>query len=109
MAVQQTESYRNAITICNALLLRIVDPETGDKDCSLLTRAWVEIEVFRREMRGIPRLSTHSVEDLTKARSSLAKRISQSNAPTGYEEIPDAPTEPTQAKTDDPPQAIDQT
>jgi hypothetical protein len=105
MAVQQTESYRNAITICNSLLLRIINPDTGDKDCSLLTRAWVEIEVFRREMRGIPRLSTHSVEDLAKARSSLAKRLSHSNAPNGYEEIPEAPTAQPDAPT--PPPAIE--
>ena len=106
MAVQQTESYRNAITICNALLLRIINPDTGDKDCSLLTRAWVEVEVFRREMRGIPRLSTHSVQDLAMARSSLAKRLSRSTPPTTPFTELDAPesqpaaTEPPPASTE---------
>jgi hypothetical protein len=100
MAVQQTESYRNCITVCNALMQRIINPDTNDKDCSLLARVWVEVEVFRREMRGIPRLSTHSVEDLAKARSSLAKRLSHSNPPeTPYTELDASNEQPAAPET----------
>ena len=70
-----TQPYRNATAIGNSLLARIVDKETGDKDCSLLARVWIEVESFKREMRGIPRLSVHTMRELLAAKRANAKTI----------------------------------
>ena len=56
-----------------------------------MSRVWLEIEAFKREMRGIPRLSSHSVEELQRARALLAKRLDPSTRTSSFTEIePDA-------------------
>ena len=70
-----SQPYRNACSIANSLLLRIVNPDTSDKDASLLARVWVEVEGFKRQMRGIPMLAAHSLKELAAARSDMARQI----------------------------------
>lgn len=82
MQTPYSAPYRDANIIQKSLFQRIISSDVQDKDKGLLARVWVEIEAFKREMRGIPRLSSHSLQDLAMARSSLAKRLSRSTPPT---------------------------
>ena len=99
MQTPYSSPYRDANIIQKSLFSRIVSTSIKDKDKGLLARVWLEVEVFKREMRGIPRLSTHSVEDLAKARSSLAKRLSHATPTSPYTEIEDAPEAKPDAST----------
>ena len=92
MQTPYSSPYRDLNIIQKSLFKRIVDPETGDKDASLLARVWVEVEAFKREMRGIPRLLGHTLEEVAKGRIATAKRLSPSNALPPYDELDDAPT-----------------
>lgn len=66
------------------------DVEEGGIALAQLARAWIEAEHLKREMRGLPRLSTHSLRELTEAKRAAMKSIT-TNA-TAYEEIHDEPT-----------------
>lgn len=95
MQTPYSAPYRDANIIQKSLFQRIISSDIQDKDKGLLARVWVEIEAFKREMRGIPRLSSHSLQDLAMARSSLAKRLTTRGA------IDEAPDAPAQAKPAD--------
>ena len=109
MQTPYSAPYRDANIIQKSLFQRIISSDVQDKDKGLLARVWVEIEAFKREMRGIPRLSSHSLQDLAMARSSLAKRLSRSTPPTTPFTELDAteatPAGETPPQTDVPPQA----
>ena len=92
MSVNMTQPYRNAILIGNALIQRIINPDSDGREVALLTREWRELESMKREWRGVPRLSTHKLEEVAKGRIATAKRLSPSNALPPYDELDDAPT-----------------
>jgi hypothetical protein len=46
------------------MLDRARAPETDAKAVSLLGRVWIEMERMKREMRGIPPLSGHKLNEL---------------------------------------------
>ena len=109
MVYNHTQPYRDLHSACKVLLARIQSPDVSDRYLPGLVRELRETEAFKREFRGIPRLSMHSLEDFAKGRLATAKRLSRSNPPeTPYTEL-DAteakPAEETPAQTDVPPQA----
>ena len=67
-----TVPYRNATKIANhvmMLILRSVD----EKGCAMLVREWVALEFAKREWRGAPRLSTHSIKEASQRRTRLRR------------------------------------
>ena len=94
MQTPYSSPYRDANIIQKSLFSRIVSDTIQDKDKGLLSRVWLEIEAFKREMRGIPRLSAHSVKEIAEARQYLARKITTRGA------IDEAPDAPAQAKPD---------
>ncbi len=82
MAVWTTEPYRNLCIIGKVLMERIQRPDVLDEDLPLLVREMREVEAFKREIRGIPRLLGHKLDELANARLATAKRLSRSTPPT---------------------------
>ena len=97
MAVWTTEPYRNLCIIGKVLMERIQRPDVLDEDLPLLVREMREVEAFKREIRGIPRLLGHKLDEIMAARMASAKRITTRGA---IDEAPDAPDAPAQAKPD---------
>lgn len=91
------QPYRDAVAIQKSLYSRITDRETGDKDCSLLARVWIEIEAFKREMRGVPRLLGHSLKEIDEYKRMMAKQLPHDaeGAATSYVELAEEPTPST--------------
>ena len=94
MAVWTTEPYRNLCIVCKVLMQRIQDTEVQNADLPPLVRELREVEAFKREMRGIPRLLGHKLDEIMTARMASAKRITTRGA------IDEAPDAPAQAKPD---------
>ena len=90
--------YRNATAIGNKLLQLIVKCVEPSKEAALLTRAWIDIEAFKREMRGVPRLLGASTAELLAYRREAMKRANDANAPAYIDEEPD-PLPPTAPPT----------
>ena len=82
MVYNHTQPYRDLHAACKVLLARIQSPDVSDRYLPALVRELRETEAFKREFRGIPRLSTHSLEDFAKGRLATAKRLSRSTPPT---------------------------
>ena len=85
MAHYASEPYRNANTLANHIMQMILRSE-DERGAALLMREWRETEQMKREWRGIPRLSAHSMRELAEAKRNAMKQVSQSSAT--YEEIP---------------------
>jgi len=66
-----TPTNRTATIIAKELIKRIKSDETEAKDVALCARVWIEIEAFKREMRGLPRLLGASMKELHDALSAL--------------------------------------
>jgi hypothetical protein len=99
MAVWTTEPYRNLCIIGKVLMERIQRPDVLDEDLPLLVREMREVEAFKREIRGIPRLLGHKLDEVANARLATAKRLSRSNPhETPYTEL-DAPEAKPDAST----------
>ena len=96
MSVWTTEPYRNLCIIGKVLMERIQRPDVLDGDLPPLVRELREVEAFKREMRGIPRLLGHKLEEVMAARMASAKRITT----TTRGAIDEAPDAPAQAKPD---------
>jgi hypothetical protein len=56
--------HQTACELQTILVTRCKDGKTAGKDVSLLARVWVELERMKREMRGIPPLSGHKLNEL---------------------------------------------
>lgn len=69
------EPYRNAVTICNALMERIIKQETDDRDVALLAREWLAIENSKRQWRGLPPLKAVSPREMLDHRRATAKQV----------------------------------
>jgi hypothetical protein len=82
-----SEPYRNAVTIANALMMRIVSQQVEDRDMALLAREWLMIENAKRQWRGLPPLKAASVKELLDAKKANARTIN-TDALT-IEETPD--------------------
>lgn len=54
--MKYTASYHNAHQIQKAVHLRLLDQNTDSQNIGSLTRAWLDLEWFKRELRGLPRL-----------------------------------------------------
>lgn len=79
-------TYRNATKITNRLLQHILDEETKSSEARLLALTWVDIEAFKREIRGLPRLAPSTIAELMTAKANHARRI---GGDVTIEEIPD--------------------
>ena len=82
MSVWTTEPYRNLCIIGKVLMERIQNPKVSDGDLPFLVKEMREVEAFKREIRGIPRLLGHKLDELANARLATAKRLSRSTPPT---------------------------
>jgi hypothetical protein len=82
MQTPYSAPYRDLNIIQKSLFQRIMSKDIEDKDAALLSRVWVEVEAFKREMRGIPRLLGHKLDELANARLATARRLSPSNPHT---------------------------
>ena len=82
MSVWTTEPYRNLCIIGKVLMERIQNPKVSDGDLPFLVKEMREVEAFNREIRGIPRLLGHKLDELANARLATAKRLSRSTPPT---------------------------
>ena len=82
---------RNATTIGNYLMQRIISEKTDGREKALLTREWLNVEFAKREWRGLPRLSAHSMKELAEAKRASMKNVTARAA--DYEEITDADAE----------------
>jgi hypothetical protein len=85
--------YRDATTICNALLADISSPETEPKDRALLAREWLAIAFAKREWRGLPRLKSHTLREVIDAER--AERRNITTEALTIQETPEAQTVPT--------------
>jgi len=86
--------YKNATTIGNVLLKRIISGEPEDYDLGILVREWREVEQMKREWRGIPRLSVHKLGELLSAKRDNMRNITSTNAPAYTDESADEPSAP---------------
>ena len=95
MQTPYSAPYRDLNIIQKSLFQRIMSKDIEDKDAALLSRVWVELEAFKREMRGLPRLLGHKLDELANARLATAKRLQRSNPPDmPYDEINPADRQP---------------
>ena len=78
-------AYYNAGQLQTVLATIVHAKETPARDVAQCTRAWVELEKLKREMRGIPPLKPMSLNDL------LLKRARRASAITDAVETPAAP------------------
>lgn len=69
------EPYRNAVSIANALMERIIKEQTDDRDVALLAREWLAIENSKRQWRGLPPLKAISPREMLEGR-----KMKQANA-----------------------------
>lgn len=81
MAGYWTEPYRNANTLANHIMQRIMSTE-DDKAAALLMREWRETEQMKREWRGVPRLAAHTMREVADARLARARQL-----PTNAHEV----------------------
>ena len=103
MQTPYSAPYRDLNIIQKSLFQRIMSKDIEDKDAALLSRVWVEVEAFKREMRGIPRLLGHKLDELANARLATAKRLQRSNPPeTPFTEL--TPEERQASQQGTPPQ-----
>jgi hypothetical protein len=86
MPAYATLPYRNATKLANHLLAMIVK-SADERGVALLAREWLSIEFAKREWRGLPRLSAHSMREILDYKRAAMKNIS-STAPR-FEEIHD--------------------
>ena len=61
--------------IADCLVFHIINTATDGRSRAGLVQAWVELEAFKREMRGIPRLAVHRLKEINDARLANAKRL----------------------------------
>lgn len=73
-----TVPYRNASKIANHVMMLILRSE-DEKGAAMLCREWVALEYAKREWRGVPKLSSHSIKELLEAKLSRSKQLNSSN------------------------------
>jgi hypothetical protein len=99
-------TYRNATAIANHLMTLILASNACSVDLAGVVREWRELENIKREWRGMPRLSVHSLKEIAAAKREEMKTVSA----TTFEEVDDEPskesisiqTVPTPPTGDDP-------
>jgi hypothetical protein len=85
----QSPAAKASTKMQKALLDRVLNPETEDKSLMGIVNSWLELERFKRELRGIPRLLGSSVSELNAALRARRKPAEVS-APT-YTEVEAVP------------------
>lgn len=58
------EVYLRMINLCRCLEATILHPDTKPMEKAACTNAVLEVEYFKREMRGVPRLKAHALRDM---------------------------------------------
>ena len=59
-----------------ALVEKVIDKATPSMDVAQLARTWMDLERFKREVRGVPALAPATLRELADHRVALARRIS---------------------------------
>ena len=68
-------SYFDLTDVWNHFKSIALSKETEPSEKATIVRVMIEIEVIRREMRGIPRLKAHSIAELAQRPPKRAKTI----------------------------------
>lgn len=96
--MKYTASYHNAHQIQKAVHLRLLDQATDSQNIGSLTRAWLDLEWFKRELRGLPRLrASELLKPLREARRAplaIAEPldITEAKESTSADPVPTPPT-----------------
>jgi len=80
--------YHNAKQMQTALFKAVCDEKTPARDVVQCTRAWIELERFKREVRGIPPLAAASLKEMADYKHALAKQINAGPAFIDFSEAP---------------------
>ena len=94
MAWLQTPA-RIANDLQKTIALKIKLAKTDDRAIYGLARAWIDFEVLKRELRGIPRLSTITLAELRREARDRAKEITNVASFTELDETKESIHEPT--------------
>lgn len=70
-----TPVYRDACKLGQILVRAIERADITLVSIDKLVCAWVELEAFKREMRGIPRLKVQGIKELNEARLASLKQL----------------------------------
>ena len=101
------EPYRDACAIQKLLFARLKLTATKAFDMAQCVRGWIELERLKREMRGLPPLAPHKLDEIAKFKRQQAKIIESPSA-AAYTEIDESDeskeslTEPTVTAPPDP-------
>jgi len=68
-------AYRDASQMQAALVQKIGDSATSGLEAARSVRAWIQLERFKREMRGIPALAPHSLQEIAGAKRDLQRAV----------------------------------
>lgn len=77
--------YRNATQIANRLMHLIITESDDYRGIALLAKEWCNIEQMKREWRGIPRLSHHTMAEVLAAKRANAKQIDIQSSSTPFD------------------------
>ncbi len=79
--IRDFPDYYNARKM-QAILCKVVcDEKTPARDAAQCTRAWIELERLKREIRGLPPLAAASLADIVKFKRDTMKHISNDSEP----------------------------
>ena len=71
--MRYSPSYYNASQMQTQLLQRVHDGKTSARDLAQLVRTWIDLEKFKREIRGIPPLAPASLKEIKEFAENLKR------------------------------------
>jgi hypothetical protein len=104
MGMQNADNYLRIHDFCIRLHEIGMDPETEPSIVISCAKALIEMESYKREMRGIPRLKAHALGELMPKRSRGSRPIIMRDAKTieATTTSPEPPKETSKESLSDP-------
>ena len=93
-------AYYDARQMQAALFKTVCDGNTSARDAAQCTKAWIDLERLKREMRGIPPLAAAKLKELYEHMQRIKEEAHAKWMEIGPTEIEEAPAKPTQPPSD---------